>query len=167
MKSLLLISALLFSFYGFASDGSVSLAVTLKPMGSFEAKTTLLKIKGKTERIKDGFSAENIIVDASSFKTGIELRDKHMREKYLEADQFPEMTLVRGKATQGAFTGELTVHGVTQSVQGKYEVKDNHLIVRFPVKASSFKIAPAKYMGVGVQDDIQVEAMLPIKAGGT
>lgn len=153
----------------FAADHSVKFSVTLKPMGSFEAKTSSVQVKGKAERTKDGFVAENIVVDAASFKTGIDLRDKHMRDKYFEVEKFPSATLVKGEASKDVFKGELQVHGVTQVVTGKYEVKGDELVITFPTKVSDFKIPPAKYMGVGVQDDIQVEVRMkiPTKPGGT
>lgn len=166
MRNFFILFTVLFSGIASAAGGLVTLSVTLKPMGSFEAKTSSVFVKGKAEKTKDGYLAENIVVDVSTFKTGIELRDKHMREKYLEVSKFPVATLIKGQAANGVFSGELAVHGVTVPVKGTYEVKEKSLVVNFAVEASSFKISPAKYMGVGVQDEVKVEVSLPIQKGG-
>ncbi len=61
--------------------------VVLNPMGDFKGKTS--DVKGQAVVNGDEVSAENIVVNLKSLKTGVELRDKHT-QKHLQTDKFPE-----------------------------------------------------------------------------
>lgn len=71
-----------------------------------------------------------IHVDMASIKTGISLRDKHMRENHLETEKYPEAVfrLTELKLPEGALlssasatpvdvTGTLEFHGITKSIR--------------------------------------------------
>src|SRR5438132_5755067 len=53
------------------------------------------KIEGKTAEltVKDDGKAVTFVVPLATLKTGIDLRDRHMREKYLETDKYPNAVL--------------------------------------------------------------------------
>jgi polyisoprenoid-binding protein YceI len=79
-------------------------------IGTFKLKRGEIRIDPETGKV-DG----NIVVDASSGTSGVDLRDARMRDSILEAQRYPEISfapqLVRGNPLpQGDFT--MTVTGV-------------------------------------------------------
>ena len=109
---------------------------------TFESKAPLEKIVGTTSKItghvhldaKDitkGFMA-TFDLDVASMKTGIDLRDQHMRENFLETGKYPKATLTVDKLTkvsakqlmdQKPITvdaeGTLNLHGMKKKVELK------------------------------------------------
>lgn len=111
-----------------------------KDVVSFTSKAPLETIVGRTGDITGYVTVDldnvgegakgRFEVDLASVKTGIALRDQHMREQYLETDKYPkavfELTkvvstdnskLLDGKATQLMLEGNFSVHGVTKLIQ--------------------------------------------------
>lgn len=106
---------------------------------TFTSKAPLETIVGKTADIQ-GYvaldpadiktSAEAVFkVDLVSLKTGIGLRDEHMRDQYLHTDKFPhavfeltevvdinENSLLDGQECKLKAKGNFSVHGVTHEV---------------------------------------------------
>lgn len=100
--------------------------------------------------------------DLTKLKTGISLRDTHMKEKYLETKKYPKaklklLTLPEGS---GAFTGELTLHGVTKRVYGAaaIDLKDGklHAVASFPIDVTDFKISVPEFMEITVAKRVEV-----------
>jgi polyisoprenoid-binding protein YceI len=70
-----------------------------------------------------------IHVDLASIRTGIELRDRHMRENQLETDKYPEAIFVltsllfpegglpEGLRTRVIVKGNLTLHGAKRAIE--------------------------------------------------
>lgn len=85
----------------------------------FDPASTALPVSGKLR------------VDAASLKTGIDLRDEHMRERHLHTNEYPfiefELQSVSGlpaAMTPGTsysieVSGQFTVHGVTKAIKAK------------------------------------------------
>jgi polyisoprenoid-binding protein YceI len=146
-----------------AGDGEIKISVTLKPAGSFVAESSEVKVRGKATRAGAGFSVEYVLLDLDTLKTGISLRDRHMKERYFETGktQFKWAQLLRAQGSGGRFTGELKMHGVTRKIAGTYEVGGGRFKGNFPLKISEFGIEAPKYMGVGVSDDVKVEISIP------
>lgn len=78
---------------------------------TFESKAPLEKIVGTTNQIKATLQVDpndilktkaHFEVDLASMKTGIGLRDQHMREKYLETGTYPKAVLKIDKITQAS-----------------------------------------------------------------
>jgi len=159
IKVILKYAGLLVTFSSFAAQ--VQFTVKLSPAGSFDASSA--KVVGFATKEGDTFKAQNVVVDLNDMKTGIELRDDHMKKKYLEVEKFPTATLKSASGKGGDFQGELEVHGVTKPVTGKYEVTGDSVKAKFTVKMSDFNIAKAKYMGVGAKDEIAIESTIPIQ----
>ena len=94
-------------------------------------------------------------------KTGISLRDKHML-KYLGAEKHPMVTLsfeAEGKSSVAqTFQGILELNGKRVLVTGRY-VPDP-LKLDFIVNINDFDIGTVKYLGVGIEPDINVSAGL-------
>jgi polyisoprenoid-binding protein YceI len=109
-----------------------------------------------------------VTVGLQGLKTGIELRDRHMKEKYLETQKYPNAVLVVEKAkltvpTAGAdVAGTFTVHGVTKPVRVHYSatgtVKQAQIDGNFSINIKDFGIVVPNYLGVTVKPDVQVSA---------
>lgn len=148
------------AFNVFAEE-KITLNVTLTPAGSFQAVSK--KPKGNLIKEKGGFTADKISVTIESFKTGIDLRDEHFW-KHLQSSKHPKATLSNLKAQGGKGTASLEVNGVTKPVSISYSEKGQEIQAEFKVKASDFGLAKAEYLGVGVSDQVVIQATLPYKA---
>jgi polyisoprenoid-binding protein YceI len=110
-------------------------------------------------------------VDFQTLETGIGLRDRHMREEYLEVgrgEDFSTATFsdLRIEKLDGktVFTGTLSLHGQSKGVSGSAELqrRDGSVRVqaRFLLRMSEFQIPSPTYLGIGVRDDMQVSVTL-------
>ena len=112
----------------------------------------------------------------NSLNTGIDMRDQHMKEKYLETGKNPEASLMIEKmvltdSVQGKdvpFSGQLKMHGLSKPVTGiaSYETKDKNKSthVEFKIHLSDFGISVPSYAGVTVADEVQIKMDLQLKA---
>lgn len=105
-------------------------------------------------------------VVVADIKTGIELRDKHMKEKYLEVEKFPKITFVlnpvQPNGTGFAFTGEMTIKGDTIPINGTAKANtirpEKQLITaNFSIDMKDLKsVGVPSYLGVTVADKVDV-----------
>ncbi|WPU66099.1 YceI family protein [Peredibacter starrii] len=160
MKLFVALSFALISSFALA-ESKVTLFVTLSPAGSFQAVSK--KVKGNLVKQGDNFTADKITVSIESFNTGIDLRDEHTW-KHMNSSKHPKATLTDLKAQGGKATAMLEVNGEKRPVNITYTTKNDEVVAKFSVKASDFKMAKAEYLGVGVEDTINVETILPYKA---
>jgi polyisoprenoid-binding protein YceI len=153
------------------SDGSIEFLATGHP--------SALKVVGKGSAPKGSFilDGEKLSGTATflmtSLDTGIQVRNEHMKTKYLETGKFPEATLkivklaVRSGAPSSDFTakdspfeGVLTLHGVEKPVAGMADLKRNgdhlDLAVHFGLKISDYGIATPGYAGITMADGVEV-----------
>lgn len=131
-----------------------------------------LKFDGKSSQLAVSESANTLTVTVplAAFKTGIDLRDKHMKEKYLEVQKYPQAELsvarsalkipaVGQEASQEA-DGKLSLHGQTHPIKFQYQAKRNgdsfavHGTMRLNMK--DYGIDVPSYLGVTVKPDIDV-----------
>ncbi len=154
------LAALFFSISAYAA-GEATADVSLSPAGSFTANSE--SVKGEAVLKGDSVSADKIVVDLRNLKTGIVMRDKHARNKYLETEKYPEAILTDAKGKGGRGTGKLKVRGIEKVVSGTYTIKGETLLAEFPIKLSDFDIKKIKYMGVGVDDDVTIKISFHIK----
>jgi polyisoprenoid-binding protein YceI len=125
-----------------------------------------LKIVGNTSQIsvkEDGTNAV-VSVPLGGLSTGIALRDKHMKEKYLETDKYPnaELTVARSavKEGSGSAQGTMKIHGQSKPVTFSYNAKKSGSgyavdgTVRVNIK--DFGIEVPSYLGVTVKPDVEV-----------
>lgn len=159
MKFTLALLLLLISSVAFAK-AKVSVFVSLSPAGSFTAVSE--KPKGNLFRQGDTFTADKISVTIESFKTGIDLRDEHFW-KHLNSTKHDKAILTNLKASGGKATADLEVNGVKKPVAMSYKVTGDEIVANFGVKASQFNLKKAEYLGVGVEDDVKVEVVLPFR----
>jgi len=111
----------------------------------------------------------------STLKTGIGLRDNHMKEKYLQIEKFPDaiFKLDRLKIENTGtipFSGKLTLHGIEKPISGTTKITlkgdDYESESDFKIKVSDYGIDVPVYLGITVADevDIKVIAMAMAKA---
>jgi polyisoprenoid-binding protein YceI len=145
-----------------ALGASAVVDVGLTPAGSFKAKTA--DVKGNATMKGNEVQAQNIVVNLKSLKTGVELRDKHTL-KHLEVDKFPTAILVLAKGKDGKGTGKIRIRGVEKTIEGTYKISGNDLEAEFKLNLPDFKIVGIKYMGIGVEDQVTLHVVVPIKKG--
>ena len=142
------------------SAESIEVTVKLSPVGSFVAKTD--KVEGGVVVEGGKVKASSIKVLVNTLKTGIELRDKHTQER-LEAEKFPEITLLTGEGTGGKGTGTIKIKGIEKPISGEYKVEGTKVTAQFKLSLKGFGIEKIGYLGVGVKDEVEVKVQLPIK----
>ena len=141
--------------------------------GSFDAKTTALSGSLTTSAAHPPAFDGVLTVDLRTIDTGINLRNEHLRKKYLEVDKgagydkavLSEIDLKGLKPDapegKGSFTGSLMLHGVKKTVSGPVEVRKAGAGLRvkasFPVNLPDYNIPEPRYLGVGVKNTVQVE----------
>ena len=150
---------LLFSFSTWATPGA-TFDVSLSPAGNFVGKAP--DVKGQAVMTGNKVKAENIRVNLQNVTTGVSLRDKHTRDKYLEVDKYPEAILTKGEGENGKGTGILKIKDKENPVSGTYVIQGNELSAEFPIKLSSYGITGIKYMGIGAKDDVVIKVIVPV-----
>lgn len=142
------------------SAHEIIVKVSLSPAGSFEAKS--IKLKGDVKKVNKRFTAEQLWIKVEEFKTGIDLRDEHFL-KHLNYEKFPKITFLDVKAEDGKGTGTLNVNEVKKAVKFTYKMlSDKKLEATFKVKPSEYKLKEAKYMEIGVDDEVEIVATLDV-----
>jgi len=108
------------------------------------------------------------IVELKELKTGLGLRDSHMRDKYLEVQKSPQaklslvaLDLGKLKPEEAVHIGELSLHGkslpLMAKVVNKGSVDKVDLEFAFQVKLSDFAIEKPSFLGVSVDDAVEVQ----------
>ncbi len=128
---------------------------------------------GLRAREKDG--KLTISVPLTNLKTGIGLRDRHLR-RYLETDKFPEATLEverttlklpeNDKSVNASRKGDFTLHGVTKPIKFHYQANrtgsDYHVQALATIDITDFGIEKPCYLRVcaGTQVKLKVKFKL-------
>ncbi len=159
MKLFLSLCLILSTAAAFAKP-KISVFVSLTPAGSFTAVSE--KPKGNLFKQGESFTADKITVTIESLKTGIDLRDEHFW-KHLNSTKHDKAILTDLKASGGKATANLEINGVKKPVTISYKVAGEEIMASFAIKASQFSLAKAEYLGVGVEDNVKVEATLPFR----
>lgn len=163
LLSSLLVSSLANAAWQNTSTANSVIFKAIGPAGfSFEGKTEELSLsETPTDYI--------ITVPLASLKTGISLRDKHMKEKYLEVPKFPKaefivsktaLQLQPGNAQKIEVQGIMKVHGQTKSIPANIQLtpKDTGFIVesKLRININDYGIKVPNYLGVTVKPDIDI-----------
>ena len=141
----------------------------------------MLKIHGEAKGPVTDLKLENnqlrgtVEIEIEKFQTGITLRDQHMKEKYLQAKEFPRARLsITEAAVDGDFTkslnltgekpfrGKLSLHGKEQDVVGTFQVKEGLVQAKFPISLQDYSIEVPKYLGITVANTVDVSAEFPL-----
>jgi len=97
----------------------------------FLSKASLSEFTGKSSDLNGLIDLEknllDFFIDLNTIKTGIGLRDRHMRENYLETKKFPfaEFTgqinspkeLIKGQSIKVTAKGKFKIHGVEREIE--------------------------------------------------
>ena len=153
------------------ASGEVTVMCPLTVGGSFEAKTKNLSGDVTPASDEQGAVRGALKVELQTLETGIGIRDRHMKNNYLEVEKGPGFATatiedIRVEKLEGktVFTAMLSLHGQKKKVSGAAELqqKDGKIRVQaqFPVKVSEFEIPAPTYLGVGVKDEIQIKVSL-------
>lgn len=146
-----------------ATQKGVKVYVDLFPAGDFIGTTS--DVTGSAKMVSaNEVKAENIRVNLKNFKTGIGLRDTHAKDKYLEVNKYPEAILVSATGKGGKGQGILKIRNKESKVTGNYELLDGNkfLKAKFKTKLSQYGIQDISYKGIGVEDEIEIEAIVPV-----
>jgi hypothetical protein len=113
-------------------------------------------------------------VNPSDIDTGIDLRNYHMREKYLEIKKYPlilfkleplkipEQIILKEGEINLDFTGFLKIHGVQKTIKGKVFLKgtpegDLSVNAKFSSFIADYGIEVPSFMGITVAKRVDVE----------
>ena len=152
-------------------QAEVSVKCPMTVGGSFDARTSALTGTLTASAGRPSFEG-SLAVDLRTVDTGIDLRNEHLREKYLEVDKgkgydqaiLSEVALqglnADAPAGKGSFTGSLMLHGVKKTVTGPAEIRQEgtgwRVRASFPLNLPDYNIDKPRYLGVGVKDTVQV-----------
>lgn len=112
-------------------------------------------------------------IKLDAFDTGMDMRNRHMKEKYLQTQKYPEAEISIAKlslpegfrspkasAEELPFEGTLTLHGTKRPISGTAKVKKEGtaltLDFSFKVPMTDYGIEPPSFMGITVKDDVAV-----------
>lgn len=142
-----------------------------------------LRFRGKSHKltVKETAADLQISVPLGELKTGLDLRDKHMREKYLEVAKYPQAVLMverssfsmpaDGKETRGKVVGLLTLHGKSRRVAFNLKMTRKGSLVsvlaNLPLRFTDFGIVVPSYLGVTVRPDVEVVAEFVVRENST
>ena len=154
------------------AGGEVRVRCRMTVGGSFDAVTSAISGTLRGEPLDPRYTGE-LRVALATLDTGIELRNEHLRNSYLELDRGPEFLhavlssivlaatpLASDRRQETRFSGTLTLHGVQRTVGGEAELRrrDGRMQVeaQFSLSLDAFDIPPPRYLGIGVRDAIEV-----------
>lgn len=130
-----------------------------------------MKISGTTSdlSVADDGKTITISVPLKNLTTGISLRDKHMREKYLQIDQFPNAELAVDRGTlrfpssgevSGDAKGTMKLHGKTKQVDVHYTAKKDGAAIKVTgsskINMNDYGIVIPTYLGVTMKPDVDL-----------
>ena len=158
---LLLIFITLFSTLSLASD--LNILVPLSPAGSFQIEAD--KIRGKVKKVGgDAYTASKIFVKVDDLKTGMDLRDEHMKaENRLNEKKYPRIEVTNIKAKGGKGIGVIHIKGKKEKINFVYKANSKDFTAKFKLDVTKFPLKDLKYLGVGVKGVVAVTAVIPIK----
>ncbi len=137
-----------------------------------------IEAEGKTLTLSEDDGALRFTVPMNTVKTGIELRDSHMRDTYVEVASFPEVAITLDpaavawpsadqKKSKGEVDGSFEAHGVSMPVRISYTAKWTSDGVRidasFPYDVREHGIEIPSYMGVTIAPEMTARVDVVLK----
>jgi polyisoprenoid-binding protein YceI len=181
MRKLIALAALAAAPALFAQSKTYEVKPHANSVAEFHAEDTYDKFDGKTNEVsgtivadpsKPAASSVAISIDMGSLDTGVSLRNKEMRELYLQTPKFPKATfksvsvsgpasIAQGQPADVSVTGDFTLHGVTKRMTFPVRVvllADGrlHATTNFNVKMPDFGISVPHNILVTVEDMVPV-----------
>ena len=151
------------------------------PDVSFHVKGTAgMSCTGKTDQLKVADDGKTIAVTVplEGLSTGIALRDKHMKEKYLEVPKYPDAELDAdrsaiamptdpGKSIASAFQATLKLHGQSQPVTVHYKAASKGGAVdvdgSMSLDMTKWGITQPSYMGITIDKNVDVDVKFQVQ----
>jgi polyisoprenoid-binding protein YceI len=138
------------------------------------------KMEGKTPTVDvtDDGKTVSVVVGLTELVTGISLRDRHMRDKYLEVAKFPTTTLAVGidalkipaaaGAIEGDATGKMTLHGVTKDQPFHYKGTCKadgicDLTGTITLNMNDYGVVVPSYLGITVKPNVTIGTTFSVK----
>jgi polyisoprenoid-binding protein YceI len=122
---------------------------TKRDVVTFTSKAPLETIVGKTAEVKgyitvnpadiSGSAKAKFEVNLDSLKTGIGMRDQHMREQYLETAKFPKTTFELTKVVTASQNALEDKKEILLSAEGNYTVHGVTKVITVPLTITYFK----------------------------
>jgi len=151
------------------TDGAVGFHAVGKP--------AMIKIDGEGTgpygdlTLADGKLSGSLSIDMKKLTTKIELRDDHMKNKYLEVDKFPasiiifkDYSLNLDSSSDQPFSAELQLHGITKPVSGTIKLSKQGTALTgqatFKIKVTDYMDTLPSYAGIKIADEVQVKVDL-------
>lgn len=153
-------------------------------LAEFTSKAPLNEFTGTSSNLNGLVDlSQNLLdfyLDLNTLKTGIGLRDRHMRENYLETKKYPfaefsgtldaRPELVPGSKQAVTATGYFTLHGIRNelTVSGYLSLEESgalHLEAGFMVMLGEFNIAIPKvvFFELAEEQQVGISATLNLK----
>lgn len=181
----MILSLLTVSFITSLNAAQVDFKSTNSGKLIFEAvgKPAMIKIKGESTppqtvlTLNNGKASLESFLNLEHLNTGIDLRDDHMKEKYLETKKFPTAKLIISSLNLPAdweknptniseqeFFGTLELHGKTSPVKGVFTLNDKkEANAEFKIKLTDFDIEIPEYLGVKVADLVTIKTQIQLE----
>lgn len=161
------------------TEGKVQF-VSDAPLERFTGSNSKVSGTITVDPAKPADAKAEVKIDATGFKTNIELRDEHLQsDSWLDAKKFPFATFVvtkvagitalkEGEASEATVTGKFTLHGVTKELTAKAKVRlaggTLHIQTSFPVKLEDHKISIPSIVALKVAPVVQANVDLKATA---
>lgn len=125
-------------------------------------------------RIIDEGPTLSVIIPSTSFKTGIDLRDKHLAEA-IDARKHPSVTVTlldsdvkiptSEDAARANAPATLTFHGITRRIKIDYVAAtdcEGHIGIKadFDIDVRDYGVSPPSYFGVGIRPNVHVHTWI-------
>lgn len=134
----------------------VTAKVSLNPIGDFVIEFNN-PIKTKVEYVGENPKVNDLVLNVSKAETGIDLRNEHLRKKYLEVEKYPTITLGEIKLLNNSGEGVLTIKDKKKNVTFDYIVKSKDLIeATLKINLKDFGFDDVNYLGIGVEENVAI-----------
>lgn len=164
MKNIFFTSLVFLSLKSFAQVEAKA-SVNLFPAGDFVAE--IKSSQGTAIIEKKKLIVPDITLDLSTLATGLNLRDEHAKNKYLDVKKFPKAVLSNIQAENGKGSGMLQIRDKKIKIDGTYTIAPDKKTVTadFKIKLSDYGISDINYKGVGVEDEVNVQVKINVAKG--
>jgi hypothetical protein len=93
------------------------------------------------------------------------LRDKHLKAR-LESDKHPQAKLIKATGESGKGKALIELKGMQKEVAGTYAIEGKDLKAQFKIHLPDWDIKDISYAGLGVEDDVVVDVVVPLQEKG-
>lgn len=160
-----------------AAHASLS-AIGTSEVGFLAVGPAGLKIEGESSQLtaKESGGILTLTAPLTSLKTGISLRDNHLKDA-LNVSKHPTAQLAvkraalkfpaNDKSLEGSATGDFTLNGTKKPLKFNYKVSrtgsDYHVQGLATVDITKFKLEKPCYLGVCVSQDVKIKVKFKLR----